>query len=83
MLHRTVATLLEAKNIGAHQAAFLVQSFRSPDKKRTGFDAFQKFAAALGIPLTEPGKLSKAIKLDRVNLRLGWTDNAVYEGAQH
>ena len=82
LLHRTVATLREAEISGAREAALLVQSFRSPTRKRTGFIAFQAFAEFMGIPLTEPGKLSKAIELDRVNLRLGWTDNAVYEGAQ-
>ena len=74
LFHRTVATLLEAKKIGAAEAAVVVQSF-SPDRR--GFDDFQDFAAALGVPIAEPQRFSKPIQLGSVRLRLGWTVNSV------
>jgi len=73
LLHRTVATLLEAERGAIDEAAMIVQSF-SP--KWTGFSDFQKFAATIGTPVTEPGRLSKPIKLGTVRMRLGWTINS-------
>jgi hypothetical protein len=74
LLHRTVATLLEAQMIGAGEAAMVVQSF-SPDNLRAGFGDFQIFGAALGAPITDAGILSRPIVLDGIRLRLGWSVN--------
>jgi hypothetical protein len=75
-LHRAVATLVEAKAAGAHDAVMLVQSF-SPDNVMNHFDDFQDFAAALGAPLSHPGMLSRVVDLQGVRLQLGWTTNAM------
>ena len=75
LLHRTVATLLEAKSAKANEAAVIVQSF---DVKGTaGFGDFQMFANALGTPVSETGKLSAPIELDGIRIRLGWTTNGL------
>ena len=60
LLHRTVATLLEADRHSASDVAMVVQSF-SPKTIRAGFVDFQAFAGALGIPIDQPGKLSRPI----------------------
>jgi uncharacterized protein DUF6946 len=74
LLHRTVATLIEAQRAKVREAAMIVQSF-SPDGIRAGFSDFQKFAMAIGAPIYEPGKLSNPIELCDVKIRLGWTIN--------
>jgi hypothetical protein len=74
LLHRTVATLVEAKEAGAHDAVVLVQSF-NPDDVMNHFDDFQNFATALGAPVARPGMLSRVIDLQGVRLQLGWTVN--------
>jgi hypothetical protein len=53
LLHRTVATLLEAEAAGAKDAALVVQSF-SPPTIRAGFADFQRFATALGLSIEAP-----------------------------
>ena len=77
LLHRTVATLLEAERAAIGEAAMIVQSF-SPE--HVGFKDFQNFAVALGVPVSAPGKLSDLIALRNVRLRLGWTTNALRKG---
>jgi hypothetical protein len=72
LLHRTVATLLEAHLHRATEAALVVQSFCP---RHTGFDDFRLFAAALGIPDVERPKLSAPVALDGVRLRLGWAED--------
>jgi hypothetical protein len=74
LIHRTVATLLEAEKAGAAEAVMLVQSF-SPEEVKTGFSDFQDFAAAVGAPIAKPGELSQPVELPEVRLRLGWTIN--------
>jgi hypothetical protein len=74
LLHRTVATILEARQAGATEAIMLVQSF-SPATIRAGFTDFQFFAQALMIPIAGPGVLSKVCDFDGTRLRLGWTEN--------
>jgi hypothetical protein len=74
LLHRTVATVLEAEKAGAAQAIMLVQSF-SPDDIRTGFADFQRFASILGAAVEGPSLLSKPLQLSQITLRLGWTIN--------
>jgi hypothetical protein len=77
LLHRTVATLLEAEEAHAAEAVMLIQSF-SPDDVRTGFVDFQNFATALGVPIAAPGVLSPPISLPPIRLRLGWTINNMH-----
>jgi hypothetical protein len=72
LLHRTVATIIEAERLGARHAAMIVQSF---DRHRTGFEDFVAFADAFGMPLTEPGILSQSKTAGGVAIRLGWTEN--------
>lgn len=80
LLHRTVATLLEAKAAGAHDAVVLVQSF-SPDHVMNHFGDFQDFAAALGAPVSHPGMLSRVVDLQGLRLQLGWTINPMKSAA--
>jgi hypothetical protein len=74
LLHRTVATILESRQVGAHDAIMLVQSF-SPREIRAGFTDFQFFADAMKAPIAAPGLLSEPVSLDDVRLWLGWTEN--------
>ena len=69
LLHRTVATLLEAARYGVVDAVMLVQSFDTGDASFGDFDAF---AEALGLTDAAPGKLTAPMTLDGVSLRLGW-----------
>jgi hypothetical protein len=78
LMHRTVATLLEAEKVHAADAVMLVQSF-SPNDVRTGFADFQKFATTLGMPVDAPGILSQPLQLPGSRLRLGWTINVMHE----
>jgi len=75
LLHRTAATLIEAKEAGAHEAALVVQSF---DKRRAGFFDFVAFADAFGVPIAEVGRLSQPKKVGDVAIRLGWTENHLH-----
>ncbi|MFZ0421446.1 MAG: hypothetical protein WAL80_01080 [Xanthobacteraceae bacterium] len=75
LFHRTAATVIEARSIGARDAAMIVQSF---DKKQTGFDDFIAFAEAFDTPVSMPGKLSAPKTLGEVTIRLGWTENPIY-----
>jgi hypothetical protein len=77
LLHRAVAALIEAEAEKASDALLIVQSF-SPNDIRTGFTDFANFAATLGIPVEEPGKLSAPSVRGNVRLRLGWTVNDMY-----
>jgi hypothetical protein len=75
LFHRTAATLLEAVDAGARDAAIIVQSF---DKDRTGFDDFVAFADAFGTPISAPGELSRSKTLGSVTIQLGWTENPMH-----
>jgi hypothetical protein len=75
LFHRTAATLIEAQDAGAREAAMVIQSF---DQKRTGFNDFIAFADAFGTPIPAPGKLSPPRKLGDVTIRLGWTENPMH-----
>ena len=80
LLHRAVATLLEAKAAGAHDAVMLVQSF-NPDDVTNHFGDFQDFATALGAPVSHPGMLSRVVDLQGVRLQIGWTINPMKSAA--
>ena len=80
-LHRTVAALKEASNIGAHEVVVLVQSFKPPGKRRSraGFGDFKNFCEALGCADAAPGRLSRSRTLGTCTVRLGWADTAFAE----
>jgi hypothetical protein len=78
LIHRTVATVLEAERYGAGDAAMIVQSF---DSHRTGFSDFQAFATAMRSAVEAPGTLSKPIKCCGVSLRLGWAADCDRSGS--
>jgi len=67
LLHRTVATLLEADRYGAKEAAMVVQSF---SQNRAGFVDFQAFAAALGTPVEKPGMVSNVLDCRGVRISI-------------
>ncbi len=75
LFHRVAATVIEARKVGAKEAAMIVQSF---DNKQTGFDDFRSFASAFGTPISGIGRLSPAKVLDGVTIRLGWTQNSLH-----
>jgi hypothetical protein len=80
LIHRTVATILEAVKAGAAEGVMIVQSF-SPDDVKTGFADFQRFAATLGVPVAAPGILSESLLLPSFRLRLGWTISNIQQSA--
>ena len=69
LLHRTVSALLEARRYRAREALMLVHSFDPDD---SSLDAYQAFAAALGVTNAALGALTTAKTLGDVTLRLGW-----------
>ena len=69
LLHRTVATLLEAKRYGATEAIMLVHSFDPDD---ASFGDFQAFATRLGLSGAELDTLTSAKILGGIKLRLAW-----------
>lgn len=69
LLHRTVASLVEAKQFSAQHAALVIQSFSAV---HACFDDFRLFANAIGAAVERPGALSKPVLFDGVSLRLGW-----------
>ncbi len=75
LLHRTFATVVEARASGASTAIVLVQSF---DKSRAGFMDFAVFSTAFGTPIMQPGQLSEPKIIDGITVRLGWTENPMY-----
>ena len=76
LLHRTVATLIEADKAGANDAALIVQSF-SPPTVRAGFVDFCTFASVIGAPIHAPGELSAPVERSGIRLRLGWAQDHV------
>ena len=73
LLHRTVATLLEAERYGTEQAMMLVQSF---DESDTSFGDFRVFAERIGLSGAAVSALTSAKPFDGVTLRLGWAKQA-------
>ena len=69
LLHRTVATLIEAERYGAKQAMMLVHSF---DKNDTSFDDYRSFAERLGLTGAAVNGLTSTKDFGGVSLRLGW-----------
>lgn len=69
LFHRTVSALLEARRYGARDALMLVHSFDPAD---SSLDAYQAFAAALGVENTHADGITTSIVRGDVTLRLGW-----------
>jgi hypothetical protein len=73
LLHRTVATLLEAKRYGSGEAIMLVHSFDAND---ASIDDYGVFAERLGLSGAEVGSLTSSKTIDGVTLRLGWAKHS-------
>ena len=69
LLHRTVSALLEARRYGAREALMLVHSF---DAENSSLDAYQAFAAALGLTNAAPNAITSSTVRGGITLRLGW-----------
>lgn len=69
LLHRTVATILEALRYRTSRAVMMVQSF-CPDA--AGSEDFLEFGRALGFRDHGIGRLSEERRIGDVALRLGW-----------
>jgi len=74
LLHRTVATIIEAANFRTRDAALIVQSF-SPSSARVGFHDFQEFTRLMNARVTEPGRLTPPVNVHGVALRFGWVQD--------
>lgn len=74
LLHRTVATLIEAQRYRAKDAIMAVQSF-CPDA--TGYSDFAAFAESIGIGVVQRDCLSEARVFDGMTLRLGWVSDEI------
>lgn len=70
LFHRTASAIIEAKRYRASKAAMIVQSW-SP--LNDGFDDYIAFFEALGIAISEAGRLSDAIIVDGVSFRTAWS----------
>jgi hypothetical protein len=71
LVHRTVASLLEAKRCHFQSALMLVQSF---EEYKTSWSDYEKFAGILGITAVR-GKITGPNLIGDVNLYLGWVDS--------
>ncbi len=69
LLHRTVATLLEARRYRATEALMLVQSF---DAGNASFGDYERFAHLLGVDGIAVNAVTTAREIDGVTLRLAW-----------
>lgn len=70
LFHRTASAIIEAKRYRASKAAMIVQSW-SP--LNDGFDDYIAFFEALGVAISEAGRLSDAIIVDGVSFRTAWS----------
>lgn len=69
LLHRTAATLIEARGLGAPRAVMLVQSF---DPGHAWFEDFCHFTTWLGLPEPRLNQLTPELQRGGIGLRLGW-----------
>lgn len=72
LLHRTVATILEAHRYGTDQALMLVHSFAHDAE---AFDGYRAFASALGLSGAEVDSVTSSSVFDGVFLRLAWSED--------
>ena len=64
-----MSALREARRYGAREALMLVHSFDPGD---SSLEAYQAFAAALGLTNAVPNAITSSKVLGDVTLRLGW-----------
>ena len=69
ILQRVAAAIIEARRFGLKNAAFIVQSFSSPDKS---FQMFGKLCKALGIQVERGGM--NFVQMGGINLGIGWAE---------
>ena len=69
LLHRTVSALREAHRYGSREALMLVHSFDPDD---SSLEAYEEFAAALGLTNAATNAITSPTMLDGLTLRLGW-----------
>jgi hypothetical protein len=74
LLHRTVATLLEADRYGVEEAIMLVHSFDAQD---ASFNDYLVFAERLDLDGAVVNGLTSPKKLGNVTLRLGWARRVI------
>jgi hypothetical protein len=72
LLHRTVATILEAHRYGTDQALMFVHSFAHDPE---AFDGYRAFASALGLAGAEIDSVTSSAVFDGVFLRLAWSED--------
>ena len=72
LLHRTASAVYEAHRYRAMEALMLVHSF---SESQESFDDYSKFAEQMGMPITEPNKISSSKECEGVALRLGWVSD--------
>jgi hypothetical protein len=79
LIHRSCASLLEAKRFHCGHAMMLVHSFAIPEAPSLNpacFDDFSRFAEGIGMPVSKPGSVSKIKVIDEISFRLGWVSDA-------
>ena len=69
LLHRTASAVYEAQRYRTAHALMLVHSF---SQENSWFDDFGKFSERMGIPVSQPNRISDAKDCETVSLRLGW-----------
>lgn len=69
LFHRVAAALIEAERHASRSALLLVQSF-SP--RRTGFEDFSDFAAALGLERPLPGRIAGPKPIRGIDFSVAW-----------
>lgn len=74
LIHRTASAVIEAGRYRAPQAAMVVQSFCP---RRSWFEDYRAFAAALGLGDAVPGSMTSTKQCGEVVLRLGWVADAI------
>ena len=70
LLHRTASAIYEARRYRAKVAVMMVHSF---DPQDTGMSDYRAFASALGFRNAEATLVVGPVKLEDVDLYLGWT----------
>ncbi len=80
LLHRTCASIYEAKRFGYKRAIMLVHSFAerpTPPAMPACFEDFCAFSRHVGMPVASPGSISSAKLCDGIEVRLAWTSDAI------
>jgi hypothetical protein len=80
LVHRTCASIYEAKRFGYSRAVILVHSFAKVpviSASPAGFDDFSKFACSVGMPVTHPGSISPPKLCEGIEVRLAWVSEKI------